>query len=155
MNVRIALSIALMAMAPAAFAQNAAPAAVARPTQAARPAQQQAGLGADAAFAAWDKDKNGSLSKDEFRAGYDAALESLAVQRLRVEFQRHDTNHDGRLDAGEYANLALVQHAGKSAPMLSAFDKDKNQSLDFAEYVEFVRVAAKAQMAAPAPKQGN
>jgi Ca2+-binding EF-hand superfamily protein len=154
MNARIALSIALMAMAPAAFAQNAAPAASARPAQAARPAQQ-AGLGADAAFAAWDKDKNGSLSKDEFRAGYDAAIESLAVQRLRVEFQRHDANHDNRLDAGEYANLALVQHAGKSAPMLSAFDKDKNQSLDFAEYVEFVRVVAKSQMAAPAPKQGN
>ena len=152
MNARIALSIALMAMAPAAFAQNAAPAASARPAQAARPAQQ---AGADAAFAAWDKDKNGSLSKDEFRAGYDAAIESLAVQRLRVEFQRHDTNHDNRLDAGEYANLALVQRAGKSAPMLSAFDKDKNQSLDFAEYVEFVRVTAKAQMAAPAPKQGN
>jgi Ca2+-binding EF-hand superfamily protein len=153
MNVRIALSIALMALAPAALAQNAAPAA-ARPAQPARPGQQ-AGLGADAAFAAWDKDKNGSLSKDEFRAGYDAAIESLAVQRLRVEFQRHDTNHDNRLDAGEYANLALVQHAGKSAPMLSAFDKDKNQSLDFAEYVEFVRVAAKAQVAAPAPKPGN
>jgi len=135
MNARIALSIALVAMAPAAFAQNAAP--------------------ADAAFAAWDKDKNGSLSKDEFRAGYDAAIDSLAVQRLCEEFQRHDTNHDNRLDAGEYANLALVQHAGKSAPMLSAFDKDKNQSLDFAEYVEFVRVVAKAQMAAPAPKQGN
>jgi Ca2+-binding EF-hand superfamily protein len=153
MNARIALSIALMiAMAPAAFAQTAAPAASARPAQAARPAQQ---AGADAAFAAWDKDKNGSLSKDEFRAGYDAAIESLAVQRLRMEFQRHDTNHDNRLDAGEYANLALVQRAGKSAPMLSAFDKDKNQSLDFAEYVEFVRVTAKAQMAAPAPKQGN
>ena len=153
MNARIALSIALMiAMAPAAFAQTAAPAASARPAQAARPAQQ---AGADAAFAAWDKDKNGSLSKDEFRAGYDAAIESLAVQRLRMEFQRHDTNHDNRLDAGEYAGLALVQHAGKSAPMLSAFDKDKNQSLDFAEYVEFVRVVAKAQMAAPAPKQGN
>ncbi|UHQ20025.1 hypothetical protein LVB87_02370 [Lysobacter sp. KIS68-7] len=138
-------SIALIA-ASSAFAQNAA-------QPAARPAQAMQPVDPDAVFAAWDKDKNGVLSPQEFRDGYDDTREAIAVQRLRIEFQRHDANHDGRLDAGEYAQLALVQRAGKNAPMLSAFDKDKNQSLDFKEYVDFIRVAAKAQaVATPAPK---
>ena len=138
-------SIALIA-ASTAFAQNAA-------QPAARPAQALQPVDTDAIFAAWDKDKNGALSPQEFRDGYDDTREALALQRLRIEFQRHDANHDGRLDAGEYSQLALVQRAGKNAPMMSAFDTDKNQGLDFKEYVEFIRTAAKAQAgAAPAPK---
>ena len=91
-----------------------------------------------------------ALSKDEFRNGWAGTRNALAAQRLKAEFQRHDANKDGKLQANEYANLALVQRAGKSAPMMSAFDKNKDQGLDFAEYVDFVKTAAQQHPAAPA-----
>ena len=138
MSLRVAGCIAMLALPVLAFAQDAKPA----PTR-------QAG-GPDAVFAAWDKDGDGTLSKDEFRNGWAGTRNALATQRLKAEFQRQDANKDGRLQAGEYANLALVQRAGKSAPMLSAFDKDKDQGLDFAEYVDFVKTAAQQQSATPA-----
>ena len=130
MSVRLMLAgLAMVAAVSPAFAQQGSP---------------------DALFAAWDKDKNGALSKDEFRAGYDGVRTAMATQRLRAEFQRHDADKSGKLEAGEYAKLVLVQRAGKNAPMLSAFDRDKNQGLDFQEYLDFVRTATKAQAAAPA-----
>ena len=138
MSLRTVCCVAMLALPIVAFAQDAKPAAA-----------RQAG-GPDAVFAAWDKDGNGTLSKDEFRNGWAGTRNALATQRLKAEFQRHDANKDGKLQAGEYANLALVQRAGKSAPMLSAFDKDKDQGLDFAEYVDFVKTAAQLQPAAPA-----
>ena len=138
MSLRTVCCVAMLALPIVAFAQDAKPAAA-----------RQAG-GPDAVFAAWDKDGNGTLSKEEFRNGWAGTRNALAAQRLKAEFQRHDANKDGKLQAGEYANLALVQRAGKSAPMLSAFDKDKDQGLDFAEYVDFVKTAAQLQPAAPA-----
>ena len=138
MNLRVVGCIAMLALPLLAFAQDAKPA----------PARQAGGP--DAVFAAWDKDGNGTLSKDEFRNGWAGTRNALATQRLKAEFQRQDANKDGKLQAGEYANLALVQRAGKSAPMLSALDKNKDQGLDFAEYVDFVKTAAQLQPAAPA-----
>ena len=138
MSLRVAGCIAMLALPVLAFAQDAK----------LTPARQAGGP--DAVFAAWDKDGNGTLSKDEFRNGWAGTRNALAAQRLKAEFQRHDVNKDGKLQAGEYANLALVQRAGKSAPMMSAFDKDKDQGLDFAEYVDFVKTAAQLQPAAPA-----
>lgn len=138
MSVRVMCCVAMLALPIVAFAQDAKPAAA-----------RQAG-GPDAVFAAWDKDGNGALSKDEFRNGWAGTRNALATQRLKAEFQRHDENKDGKLQANEYANLALVQRAGTSAPMLSAFDKNKDQGLDFAEYVDFVKTAAQQHPAAPA-----
>ena len=139
MSLRAMRCIAMLALPVVAFAQDAKPA----------PARQAGGP--DAVFAAWDKDGNGTLSKDEFRNGWAGTRNALATQRLKAEFQRHDANKDGSLQAGEYANLALVQRAGKSAPMMSAFDRNKDQGLDFAEYVDFVKTAAQLQPAAPVP----
>ena len=72
-------------------------------------------------------------------------------------FDAWDTNHDGKLQASEYAQMTVVQLAGKSAPPMSAFDKDKNQSLDFPEYVDALKTLAKSQPAAAATpkKQGG
>ena len=142
MNRRIFFAVVLMVAAPA-FAQ-----------QAARPAQQPALQGGpDATFAAWDKDGNGTLTQDEFRAGWMATREDLALRRLRTEFARHDADKSGKLEAGEYAKLALVQRAGASAPAMATFDKDKDGGLQFAEYIEFVKVAgAQQQPRAATPK---
>ena len=140
MNARIGFATLALIAAMPAFAQTA---------KTAKTAQNVQSAAADAMFAAWDKDGNGSVSKEEFRAGYADTRNAMATQRLRVEFQRHDADKSGKLEAGEYAKLALVQRAGKQAPMLSAFDRDKNQGLDFAEYLDFVRTAA--QTGGPAP----
>jgi hypothetical protein len=151
MNKSIVLIAALVA--PAAFAQQPAKAPVAAPAAPAA-AAQQGPAGPDAMFAAWDKNHDGMISKDEFRAGYMAARDTMAVQRLHIEFQRRDDNHDGKLQANEYAQMMLVQRAGKNAPPMSAFDADKNQSLDFEEYLEALKNMAKPQPAAAAsPKK--
>ena len=141
MTSRIFFAAALLMAAPA-FAQ-----------QAGKPAQPALQGGPDATFAAWDKDGNGSLSKDEFRNGWLATREDLALRRLRTEFARHDADKSGKLEAGEYAKLALVQRAGKSAPAMTAFDKDKDGGLEFPEYLDFVKVAgAQLQPQAATPK---
>ncbi len=140
MKSRIFFAVALMVAMPA-YAQ-----------QAGKPAQPTLQGGPDVTFAAWDKDGNGTLSKDEFRAGWMATREDLALRRLRGEFARHDADKSGKLEAGEYGQLALVVRAGKSAPAMTAFDKDKDGGLQFAEYLDFVKVAsAQQQPRASAP----
>jgi hypothetical protein len=106
----------------------------------------------DAAFAAWDLDKNGALSLDEFRSGWVALRRAGELQaRLRAQFHAVDTNKNDAIDAGEYGSLVLVKRAGKSAPPLSSFDTNKDQRLEFDEYVELVqRLAAAERSAAPA-----
>jgi hypothetical protein len=143
MKTRVLIATTLLVAAPA-FAQTAATA----PAPAKAPAVQ---AGPDATFAEWDKDHDGTLSKDEFRSGWTAARNDLVVQRLAAEFQRHDADKSGKLEAPEYAKLALVQRAGASAPAMTAFDKNKDGGLQFAEYVDFVSTAARQQPRAAAP----
>ncbi|MDB6163909.1 MAG: hypothetical protein JWL98_1341, partial [Xanthomonadaceae bacterium] len=95
-------------------------------------------IGPDALFAHWDKDKNKALSLDEFKAGLQEMQNAAALRALHDNFVAHDTNKNNVLDATEYANLDLIKKAGTTAPPLSAFDADKNQGLDFKEYVGMV-----------------
>jgi len=141
---RSLLILALLVAMPA-LAQQAAPAAQ-------KPAAGQAAAGSpDAVFDAWDKNKDGVLSKDEFRAGWALARGEMAIQRLHGEFQRRDTNKSDKLEANEFATLMIVQRAGKNAPQLSTFDKNKDNALDFPEYLEFVRVTVQSAPPQPAP----
>jgi len=73
--------------------------------------------------------------------------------RLHEQFKAIDANHDGAIDAGEYANLVLVKRAGASAQPLSAFDANKNQRLEFGEYMELVRRMSAPRPATTAPKK--
>ena len=102
-------------------------------------------IGPDALFAHWDKDHNKALSLDEFKAGLQEMQNAAALRALHENFVAHDTNKNGTLDATEYANLDLIRKAGTTAPPLSAFDADKNQSLDFREYVGMVSVLMKSR----------
>jgi hypothetical protein len=107
------------------------------------PARQSA---SDAYFKALDTDHNGALSPQEFHAGFLGLQRAIAVQiGLREQFRAVDTSHDGALDAGEYARLVLVRRLGKAAPALSGFDADRDQKLDFAEYVTAIRRLAALQ----------
>jgi hypothetical protein len=111
----------------------------------------------DAAFAAWDLDKNGALSLTEFRSGWVALRRAGELQaRLRTQFHAVDANKNDAIDASEYGSLVLVQRAGKSAPPLSTFDTNKDQRLEFDEYVQLVQRMATAERAAspaPAPRK--
>jgi len=96
--------------------------------------------GGSKVFAAMDANHDGNLSQEEFRKGYPGLRQAIALEvRLREQFQAIDADRSGALDAGEYAGLALVKQAGQNAPGLSAFDADRNQKLEFEEYLAAVR----------------
>jgi Ca2+-binding EF-hand superfamily protein len=157
MNARLSLlaaaGLALAWLAPA-YAQSkpapAMPAAGAHPV-APRPARDADAM-SDAAFKAWDANRDGALSPAEFRAGMAAlrrrteASTALAL-RLRAQFDKLDGNGNGAIDAGEFGNLLLVRKA-TGTPALSAFDRNGDQRLDFAEYLVLVERLAPATRAA-------
>ena len=135
----LALIAALAAM-NAAQAQTK-PAA----TTAAKPSAPAAAQTAtpEAMFSRWDKDKNNALSQAEFKTGWQEVQANLVLRQLHENFVQMDANKSGSIEVLEYANLELVKKAGASAPPMSTFDLDKNQRLDFKEYVGMVRSMTK------------
>jgi glucose/arabinose dehydrogenase len=96
----------------------------------------------DAAFKAFDTDRNGALSLAEFRTGWQTMRRGGAqtVQaRLQQQFKQVDANGNGGIDRTEYSGLVLVKRAGSAAPPFSEFDRDGSQRLEYAEYAELVR----------------
>jgi Ca2+-binding EF-hand superfamily protein len=144
---------ALAAMAGSqALAQSAAPAAspAAKPAKAAVAAEPTR---VDATFRAWDADRNGALSLQEFRQGYTRLSLGLRQARLQAQFEVIDGNDDGGIDAGEYAAMALVKRAGGAAPAFASVDSNRNGRLDLAEYRAVVgRLATQTQRK---PSQGK
>lgn len=130
-------AVLALAFAGAAAAQSATPAkpgATAAKPHVATP---------DETFALWDKDKNKSLSLDEFKAGFQMAQTQQTVRKLHGNFNAMDKNKSGSLEADEYANLELVKKAGSKAPMMSFYDTDKNGKLDFKEYLAMIEAMVK------------
>jgi Ca2+-binding EF-hand superfamily protein len=110
---------------------------------AAKPAAPAQGAAAktvtpETVFNAWDKDKNKALSVDEFRAGWTEIQMRQTVAKLHQNFVAMDTNKSGALEQNEFASLEVIKKAGAKAPMMSAFDADKNGKLEFKEYVELI-----------------
>jgi Ca2+-binding EF-hand superfamily protein len=130
------VATAVQAQAPLATTTSAK--TTAPPVTQAPPADE-----ADAIFARWDTDHNGTLSLDEFRAGWHQLQVTAELHRLHEQFVAMDTNKNGCLDATEYAHLELIQRAGKSAPPMAMFDTKKNECLDFKEYVNVVNYMLK------------
>lgn len=104
-------------------------------------------------FKSWDGDHNGVLSQQEFVSGWDGTRRRVeaAEQRIVAQFKSGDANHDGAIDATEYANLPGIREAGKAAPPLQAFDGNRDQRLEFREYVAMLRRAAADARRQPAP----
>ena len=94
----------------------------------------------DATFRLWDRDRNGALSLQEFRAGWTTLRrDGVRASRQRAQFDKVDASNNGAIDAGEYPNLLLVKRAGASAPPLADFDANRNGRLEFVEYQDLVR----------------
>lgn len=105
----------------------------------------------DETFKLWDADHDGSLSQQEFRNGWRGMRRAVKVRgSLQKQFNSVDTNNNKAIDAAEYGHLVLVQKAGKSAPPLSAYDANKNQRLEFSEYVDLVRRMSERRTTLPA-----
>ena len=102
------------------------------------PAAAQQMMSPDDVFNRWDKNKNKSLTVEEFRTGWQEVQMSMAVRKLHDNFVRMDDDKNGSLEQAEYAKLELIKRAGNTAPMLSFYDQDKNGKLDFKEYVDLV-----------------
>jgi Ca2+-binding EF-hand superfamily protein len=135
-----ALIVATALVSPVALAQTRATTGPAP----ARPNAQAAPSTPDEVFAAWDKDHNKTLSIDEFKAGWEDVREATTLRRLQLQFQAMDTNKNGTIEPIEYANLPAVKNSGASAPPMSNFDTNKNQSLDFPEFLGFVEAMIKS-----------
>jgi len=101
---------------------------------------------ADAAFAAWDADRSGSLSQQEFRNGWENVRRaSQREANLRRQFVVIDSNRNSAIDPSEYSTLVLIKNAGKSAPPLSTFDSNKDGKLQLTEYLKLVQTLAPRQ----------
>jgi Ca2+-binding EF-hand superfamily protein len=94
-------------------------------------------------FNAGDKDKNKSLSAEEFKAAWTEIQMRQVIAKLHQQFVQMDANKSGALEQNEFANLELIKKAGAKAPMMSAFDSDKNGKMEFKEYVEMVSTMMK------------
>ncbi len=97
----------------------------------------------ESVFSRWDKDKNKTLSMEEFRAGWGEVQQANTVRKLRANFNAMDANKSGALEQSEYASLELIKKAGAKAPMMSAFDADKNGKLEFKEYITLIGTMVK------------
>ncbi len=136
--------MAALAVTNAAQAQTKPATSAAKPAAAAKQQQQQAAT-PEAIFARWDKDKNNVLSLTEFKAGWQEVQANMVLRQLHDNFVAMDVNKSGFIEASEYGNLELVKKAGASAPPMSTFDLNKDQRLDFNEYVGMVKAMLKSK----------
>lgn len=136
-----AISFALASSCGLSQAQQSKPAAPA-------PVNAEAAR-AEAAFAAWDIDHNGSLSQQEFRNGWlQVRRTSQLKAQIRRQFMAVDGNKNGAIDPSEYSTLILIKNAGKSAPPLSTFDANNDAKLQLGEYLTLVQRLAPREAAA-------
>ena len=132
------LAAGIVAAVAVTFTGSALAQAAAKPA-----AQAQQKATPESVFATWDKDKNKTLSFDEFRNGWTEIQMRQTVAKLHQNFVAMDANKSGALEQNEFANLELIKKAGAKAPMMSAFDADKNGKLEFKEYVEMIGTMVK------------
>ena len=126
-----------VAMAQANSASATAPAAAA-------PAET-----AESMFQRMDKNNDKMLTLDEFKAGIEQRNRAMILSRLQAQFKLMDKNNSGALEPTEFYELPLVKQGGANAPTFTSADTDKDQKLNFKEYIALIaKYAASHQPAA-------
>jgi Ca2+-binding EF-hand superfamily protein len=119
------------------------------PAKAAAPTKQiDLAQGVDKMFADLDKDNNKQLSYEEFKNGVvNQRRQVLIIERLRENFKAADKNNNDTLEVTEFNALPGIQGMPAPKPAFATYDLNKDQKMDFREYVEFV-----GKMSAPPKK---
>lgn len=123
------LTLALAVLAGGALAQT--PAAKPAAATAAKP-----GENAEAMFKSIDSNGDKMISLNEFKSGLEAQRQrSQALQRLQAQFKQMDKNKSGGLESAEFNELPLVKSGVKPVPTFAETDGNRDQKVDFREYV--------------------
>ena len=133
----------LLASAHYAVAQTAGTAkpAGAKPAAGKQPDITQ---GIDQMFKAMDKDKNGSISFEEFKTAVVAERrQMMVIEQLQGNFRAADTNKNGTLNAAEFNALPVMAKLPTPKPVFANYDLNKDQALDFREFLGFVQQVSK------------
>ncbi len=117
----------------------------AKPAAQAKPAQgQNIEAGIDQMFKAIDRDGNKQLSYAEFKtAVVNERKQMMVVERLRAEFMQLDKNRNSSLDAAEFNAHPGLKAVPEPKPQLAQFDRNKDQKMEFGEYVGFIEEMSK------------
>ena len=95
----------------------------------------------DKIFADMDTEKNKQVSVVNQRR------QMFIIEKLRENFKASDKNGNGTLEIAEFNALPGLQNMPPPKPAFATFDLNKDQKMDFREYVEFV-----GKMSTPAKK---
>ena len=127
------LPVFSQAQTTAAKSTQAKPAVATAPTK-----QIDLAQGVDKMFADLDKDNNKQLSYEEFKNGVvNQRRQVLIIERLRENFKGADKNASGTLEIVEFNALPGLQDMPAPKPAFATYDLNKDQKMDFREYVEF------------------
>lgn len=95
--------------------------------------------GVDQMFIALDTDKNKQLSLEEFKVGVvNQRRQMYIIEKLRENFKNSDKNANGTLEVAEFNALPGLQGMPAPKPTFANYDLNKDQKMDFREYIEFV-----------------
>jgi hypothetical protein len=137
----VALALIFSPVISQAQSTAAKPAAAKPAAKPAAPANKQPDLtqGIDQMFAAMDVDKNKQLSFEEFKNGVVAQRrQMMIIERLQQNFKAADKNANSTLEIAEFNALPGLQAMPAPKPAFASFDVNKDQKMDFREYVEFI-----------------
>jgi Ca2+-binding EF-hand superfamily protein len=141
------LSGLLLILATPAGAQTAKPA----PANPAAGKQPDLTQGIDQMFKAMDKDKNGVLSFEEFKVAVVAERrQMMIIEQMQANFRAGDTNKNNTLSAAEFNALPVMPKLPSPKPVFATYDLNKDQAMDFREFLGFVQQISAANPP-PAP----
>ena len=102
-----------------------------------------------AIFNAFDKNKNGRLSRSEFREALEMLKLGLTTEEVEIMLQEADSNRDGNVDYEEFCEFVnpvgntlkafsrLIKCSGKSLrDIFDLFDKDRSGAISHSEFRE-------------------
>ena len=113
------------------------------------PAKAEVAETAEAVFQRMDTNNDKMLSLDEFKTGIEQRNRAIILARLQAQFKSMDKNNSGTLEPTEFFQLPVVKSGGTSALTFAAVDTDKDQKINFKEYVVMVGKYAESHASAP------